>query len=262
MAGRNLYRYSIVVPVTYTILAPIYDTIMSHVDYEAWLSLINRIRKSYLTDPAPSILELGGGTGTLAHMLTQHGYSYHGSDVSFAMCREAHKKKVPFFCADAKKLPLKRSFDLILFLYDGINYLFTLDEYKTLFTGIYPCLTPGGCFLFDITTDANSRCNFIDYIDAENIADISYVRHSYYDTKKKIQHNDFTVFTQCPDNPQYYRKHQEYHAQKIFSVKEILSVVHDTDFRVCGVWDNFSFHPCSEHSDRIHFLLQKPGPLS
>ncbi len=230
---------------------------MAHVEYHAWFTLIQKILSTYCKHEKPSILELGGGTGTLAKLLTENGFPTCGSDISFSMCKEARRKGLSFFCADAAKLPLKNSFSLILFLYDSINYLSTLPEYTRLFLEVYFCLDTDALFLFDITTETNSKTNFIDFIDAEDFGDTSYVRHSYFDKAKSIQHNDFTLYRQHPGNNAFYRKECEFHTQKIFSVKEILSAIPENHFSVLGVWDNFSCNTFTSRSERIHFLLQK-----
>ncbi len=260
MAAGNVYRYKVVtIPVIYSALAPMYDRIMAHVEYHAWLTLIQKIISTYCTRDNPSILELGAGTGTLSKMLSDVGFPTHASDISFPMCKEAQKKGLPFFCADATHLPLKNPFSLIIFLYDSINYLPLLNAYTSLFVEVHSCLDTNGLFLFDITTATNSQNNFIDFIDAEDFGDTSYVRHSYFDKLQSLQHNDFTLYQQHPGNSSFFRKECEYHTQKIFSVHEILSAVPENLFTILGVWDNFSFKNHSHRSERIHFLLQKTG---
>ena len=241
----------------YTALAPLYDRIMSHVNYTRWLELIQKIIARYYAHINPSILEIGGGTGTLAAMLLKKGFMYCGSDYSFAMCRQARKKGVPFFCADAKKIPVKTCFSLIIFLYDGINYLHSLDEYRRLFNEVYPRLYRDGYFLFDITTEANSKNNFLDMTDAEDFGELSYLRHSYYDRKTKIQYNDFTIYTKSSKTGALYERYSEIHDQKIFSVDEIVSVIPTDLFSVAGIWDDFSLQKYTAGSERVHYLLQK-----
>ncbi|MGA2506731.1 MAG: class I SAM-dependent methyltransferase, partial [Chitinispirillaceae bacterium] len=147
----------------YDALAPIYDRIMSHVDYDEWVRLIERVSGKFLEVQRPSIFELGGGSGVLAELLMRRGFRYFGSDRSFSMCRLAHLRHAPFTCADALAIPLKKPFDLVVFLYDGINYLQTLEDYALLFSEAARCLLPGGLFLFDITTEANSLNHFRSY---------------------------------------------------------------------------------------------------
>lgn len=240
----------------YTALAPLYDKIMNHVDYNLWLTLIQKIVSRHFSKGKPSILEIGGGTGVLGALLQNEGYLYYGSDYSFAMCKEAKKKDIPFFCADACHLPIKKRFPFAIFLYDGINYLQTLHDYKHFFQEINDLLETGGLFLFDITTEMNSSTNFLDVIDSEDFGESSYIRHSYFNKENKIQHNDFTIHTKSSINSSLFEKRTEHHIQMIFSVEEILSVIPENYFTVLGVWDNFSFDEYNSRSERIHFLLK------
>ena len=230
---------------------------MNHVNYDLWFTLIQKIVSRHFPGGKPSILEIGGGTGVLAKKLQNEGHLYFGSDYSFSMCKEAHKKDVPFFCADARYVPVKKTFPFAIFLYDGINYFTTLNDYKKLFSEMYNILDAGGFFLFDITTEINSTTNFLDIMDSEDFGKLSYIRHSYFDRDKKIQHNDFTVYTKSSINNSLYEKRSEYHIQKIFPAQEILSVIPKNHFTIMGVWDNFSFDTYNDQSERIHFLLKK-----
>lgn len=240
----------------YNTLAPLYDKIMAHVKYDSWHTLINNITKRHFNH-RPSILELGGGTGKLATHLLKSGYTYYGSDYSFAMCKEARKKNIPFFCADALSLPMKKAFDLVIFLYDSINYLNSLTQYNRLFKELYRVIDSEGYFLFDITTERNSETYFSDIVDSDDFGDTTYTRHSYYDKERKIQRNDFIIYSKHTGNNDLYVKDKENHAQRIFSVKEITETIPNTLYDITGIWDNFTFNRYNARSERIHFLLRK-----
>jgi SAM-dependent methyltransferase len=241
----------------YQALAPVYDRLMNHVEYDEWTDLINKIIGKFCSTDHPTILELGGGTGILAQKLLQSGFSYYGSDLSFPMCEQAIKKKIPFICADCRNIPVKINFDFLIFLYDGINYLQTLSDYTQLFSEAFNILNNNGLFLFDITTEANSIKYFLDYFDFEDYKDISFVRHSFYDLKNTLQFNEFTIFYRSTSNPDLFIKANEKHIQKVFSAKEIENIIPADKFKVIGIWDNFSFKKYSSKSERIHFLLKK-----
>lgn len=242
----------------YQALAPIYDRMMNHVEYDEWALLIKKILKKYSTAIKPSVLELGGGTALLAQSLEKLNVSYFGSDLSFSMCQQAQKKSFPFFCCDCRHIAVKKKFDLIIFLYDGINYLQTLQEYSQLFNEVHYCLQDNGLFLFDITTETNSLRHFYDFLDFEDFGDSSYVRHSYYDPECCIQFNDFTIFQKFKDND-LFQKFSELHIQKVFPAKSIEEQIPPSKFKIIGIWDDISFRKCSAKSERIHFLIKKTG---
>ncbi len=243
----------------YDALAPIYDRIMSHVEYEEWVQLIERIADKFLRKRPLSIFELGGGTGVLASLLMRRGFRYFGSDRSFSMCQIAHRRRTPFACANALAIPFKNKFDLVVFLYDGINYLQTLEEYALLFSETAKCLLPGGVFLFDITTEANSINHFQSYLEFEDWGDYSYIRRSYYNRERVEQCNDITIYRQVAENARLYEKNVEHHCQKVFAAETIARTIPAALFSIEGIWDGFSFRPHHPHSERIHFLLKRPA---
>jgi len=257
MAPPSLHQRKDVVPVVYDALAPIYDRIMSHVEYEEWVRLIERITDKFLQVQHPLVFELGGGTGVLSSLLISRGFRYVGSDRSFPMCSIACRRRAPYVCADARAIPFKKPFDLIFFLYDGINYLQTLEEYMLLFSEAARCLLPGAFFLFDITTEANSLNHFRSYLEFEDWGDYAYVRRSYYNKELIEQRNDITIFRRLANDSPLYEKKIERHCQKVFSAEAIVRAVPAALFTIEGMWDGFSFHRYHSHSERIHFLLKR-----
>jgi len=245
----------------YDALAPIYDRLMSHVEYEEWAELITKIVMKFSRTPDPHIIEVGAGTGILGERLKNLKYKYIASDLSFSMCRETRRKAeciIPVCVADGTKLPFKKQFDLALFLYDGINYLQKLDDYGTLFRSVYDVLNSGGLFLFDITTRTNSMKYFCDNMYYEDYEEFCYIRHSHFDDKNAMQHNDFTIYRKYDDdNLNLYEKVTEKHQQKVFTPAQIKSVIDNKYFKVIGVWHGFTFRKYSNKSERIHFLLQR-----
>lgn len=241
----------------YSALAPFYDAIMWHVDYQQWAQLLNSVIANHISSPRVSIIEIGGGTGTLGKQLSDKQYNYTGSDLSFCMSQIARTKNLPFICADALALPFKQHYDLALFLYDGINYLKSLKQYRSLLFSVASVIKPNGYFLFDITTKTNSLRYFTDFCSCDDFNGSTIVRKSYYLDKKHTQCNEFQIFTPQKNGSPLFKKATEYHQQKIFSPEHIESVIEATPFSIVGIWDGFSMMRYHKHSERIHFLLKK-----
>ncbi len=238
----------------YDNIATIYDTMMSHVEYRLWLRLIKKVINKFCDTKNPQILEIGGGTGTLSQKLSKSGYSIFTSDISFNMSKYSYSKNNNPFCADIKSLPIKKQFDLLIFLYDGINYLKNKEEYNSAFNEAYCTLKSGGLFLFDVTTRFNSINNFKNIVDYEDDEEMTYIRHSYYNKKDSSQHNDFIVFKK---NGKDFSKSYDFHKQYVFDVAEIKKFIPHNLFKIEGIWDDFSTEPYNTSSERIHFLLRK-----
>jgi SAM-dependent methyltransferase len=265
--------------VNYSALAPIYDRLMAHVGYHRWHILIEEIIQRYCAAARPSIFEIGAGTGVLGERFVAAGIPYFASDLSFPMCLQARPRLGTAVCADGRRLPLKgaAAFDIILFLYDGINYLMDKGEYQQLFGEVHAHLKQDGLFLFDVTTVFNSTSNFNEYVDADDFGEHFYFRHSYFNAIKSMQYNDFTIFSReggAGPAPQktvagalalplgnhdsaLYKKSMERHEQKVFPVSVVKSFVPPDLFDILGIWDNFSFKKHSSRSERVHFLLRK-----
>lgn len=241
----------------YNTIAPFYDFLMNHVKYSEWINLIEYITKRFSLAKQTKILEIGGGTGNIGIQLKKIGYTYFISDISYKMSIQAKKKNLCPFCADACFLPVKRKFDLIIFLYDGINYLQTLLEYKKIFFSVSSCLNPNGLFLFDIITETNSYKYFFNFLDYQEFDGSSIIRHSYFKKNKSIQINNFIIFSPEPCSKKYFIKKTEHHSQKIFKPEQIKNVIPHNIFTCIGIFDGFSLEKYNMNSERIHFLLRK-----
>lgn len=240
----------------YKNLAAVYDNMMSYVPYQNWVELINYVKATYFDDREISLFELGGGTGTLGSILTFVGYDYIGSDITPAMCSAAWDKGLDFICADCRELPVSRTFDLVIFLFDGINYLKTLEEYTKTFQQVAQILEPGGCFLFDITTKYNSQMNFEDYMEADSYEDGAYIRHSFYDPETCMQRNLFDIFVKEKDGEKFIRREEE-HVQHLWDVEEIVSTIPTDLFTLEATWNEFDPEPVKSSAERVHFLLKR-----
>ena len=244
---------------SYIHIAPWYDELMSHVPYLQWSQYIHRIFKAFRFQP-DKILELGCGTCRLANLMNEKlpaSLTVY-SDLSFAMLSKYQgKEPINRMAIDMKHLPFKTGFHFIYLLYDAFNYLTSVKEVRQLFREVRRTLLPGGYFLFDITTEHNSKTYFLDYAEVGIFQGIEIARRSYYDIKKKIQHNVFNFyFPQTGKN--HFDKVTESHMQRIYSPEEIINLLADCRLNICGIYAGFSFQKPGPASERIHFLVQRP----
>jgi SAM-dependent methyltransferase len=239
----------------YSYLSKIYDELMCGVEYDLWFELIVKLCKEFNYEQEAKILEIGGGTGTLGKKLSDFGFVYLGSDISLDMAKIAKNKNLNFICADCQNLPFADNFDLAIFLFDGINYLFNITQFTQTFEQVHSVLKSGGLFLFDITTKVNSLKNFYNYRESYAGENYTYIRESYYDKENREQHNDFEIFIKERGNN--YRRFSEKHCQKVHSVKSVINSIPLNLFEIIGVWGNFGRKKWNKKSERVHFLLRK-----
>jgi SAM-dependent methyltransferase len=108
------------------------------------------------SDVAPTMLDIGCGTGQLTDHFRQSGYVTVGVDRSSAMLhhRVAHRsgQRGAVATADAAHLPLEGRFDLISATFNVINHLPDKRSVASLMSEVGRLLKSDGLFVFDINT--------------------------------------------------------------------------------------------------------------
>jgi ubiquinone/menaquinone biosynthesis C-methylase UbiE len=245
----------------YSRLAGIYDHVMRHVDYALWKRYLFKLFQRHRI-PKDRILELAAGTGRLAELFTKAGTQLTAMDRSGAMLEvarlrlERKNKSIPLVVGDLRDLPFKGSFPVVLCLYDSINYMMNRKEFLRCLKEVHRITEANGFFVFDVTTEANSMRHFTRELSFEETDDFSYLRRSYYNPVKKIQHNDFTIFMR---DDGLFSRFFEAHEQKIYFHQEIRSMVEVSGFELLEALAGFTFSRADDRSTRIHYILQKRG---
>ena len=255
----------------YIELAEIYDRVMDHVDYVAWAKYISSVFQRFgiidsLRSGTGNILEIACGTGNLSVNLHKLGFcSLTCTDVSPSMIAiAAHKFKMHnmphrLFSSNMKSIPLSTDvacyvsnslFDVVLCIYDSINYMITSEDFIRAVREVASVTEDGGFFIFDVCTEKNSEKYFSQSVMDENFGDIQYERVCSFDHAERIQKNHFIIHKNG-------KRYAENHYQKIFRLNEITEMIKETPFTIRGRFDDLTFNPGTENSERIHFVLQK-----
>ncbi len=247
----------------YTILAGIYDIVMSDVDYETWADYIDEIILQH-KPKAQKLLELACGTGTIALSLEELDcYEITATDGSPDMIRIAQKKaaqvnsEITFKTADFLNIDLPESFDVVYMVFDSLNYLHNEDDILKLHSEVKKVLKPGGIFIYDFTTPRNSR-KAIRYLNNENRhlkGKFRYERQSRYDGKNQIHTNIFQIEL-MNKHGESAGSYEEIHHQRIYTFEEIKSIVKKTDFTILQAYDGFELKSATNKSLRITMVLQ------
>ncbi len=238
----------------YGCLADIYDFVMRHVDYRGWADYVERIFERHGLNPV-RVLDLACGTGTMALELSRRGYDMTGADGAEAMLAaarrkaRAEKRPIPFHAADLRRIEGLSGFDAALCLYDSMNYMMSLEEMGQALRQVHALLRPGGAFVFDVCTEANSLRYFRDMTEREAGDGFASVRRSFY--REGVQTNDFTIRFQASGESV-----REVHRQRIYPLRSVLDLIAASEFQMAGAYDGFTFITASEESDRVHFVLK------
>ena len=253
----------------YTALAEGYETVMDHVDYRRWAGHAHHLLQKHGPAEWPlgprRLLELGCGTGALARRLQPRGpYRYLATDRSEDMLavarRKARAQSVPLrfrqvdFTALPEALPeAERPFDAVMLLYDGLNYLLEEDSIRRLLEGVAQVLRPGGLFLFDQTTPANSAdpTAFEDEgtFDEEGQV-IHYRRESRYDPACHVHTTLFHL--EGPGGEHV----TECHVQRAYPLSEIHRLLHASPLAAVARYDGFTTEAATPQSRRVHWLAR------
>ncbi len=246
----------------YDALAAGYDVVMAHVDYGDWAEYVLDLFEEHGARPQ-SVLELGCGTGSLALEMQERGprgsFRYLATDRSPAMTRVAKAKAklqgrsagdLRFAVADFTDFELGERFDVVLLLYDGLNYLLEDAEVTAMLAHVHDVLTPGGLFIVDQSTPANS-INNADYFGDEGEADaFSYVRRSAYNPATRLHTTEFDMTVEG-------ETYAERHVQRAYTLAEVGALVTASPLEQVAAYDGFTTDPATDASERIHWVLRR-----
>jgi len=240
----------------YSKLAVIYDDIMAHVDYKKWSRYVMKIIRRWHPG-AVRILDISCGTGSLLLKLDSRKYCLYGFDFSFDMVKIAREKcrrknDVALWQGNMVAFGLRQRVDVIISLYDSVNYILEPAGWQRMFNCVYDGLNQGGLFIFDICTETNSKKYFRNYFEKNAGPGYSYERRCNYQETTKIHSNEFLIFFESEN-----KSFRELHQQKIFLIREVLSLIQPTKFQLLGAFHGFTFKPATEDSLRVHFVLKK-----
>lgn len=252
----------------YDTLAHVYDAVMDHVDYDRWARYVHHLLTVHGEDDVRRLLELGGGTGSLAVRLQPmgpppDGYDYVLTDGSDAMLAAARRKidavsasvrcgRVDFTGVTLDAAGLDAPVDAVVCVYDGLNYLDDASDVATLLDGIHRVLRPGGVAVVDQSTPRNSE-DRAERFDDEGVVDgASYVRESRYDpdTRRHV-----TTFELVVDGERWCERH----VQRAYAKLEMEALLQASSLVVETAYDGFTMDAADASSRRIHWVLRRPA---
>lgn len=247
----------------YTGLANIYNDLMADIDYDEWTDFIDEIIQTH-HETAETLLELACGTGNHAFSFEElEAYSITATDASAEMLEIAKLKanfrdsNIRWHQMDFRNIDLQETFDVILCLFDSINYLLQPKEVVTVFNGIHKALNPNGIFIFDFATPINSETG-AEAMNAEGTTtdNFRYVRKSYYLPSERLHYNEFEIDQLSEDKKTVLKRFRETHKQRIYTFSEMKKLVEESSLSLLAAYEDYDLDPASEKSHRITMVLQ------
>lgn len=241
----------------YNDFAQIYDKLMYDVDYKEWYFYIKSIFNRFNRNPE-TILEMACGTGNLSYYIAEDGYDLTCFDLSDDMLSIAYNKLNKFQNVKLLKqnmidFNIHEKFDSVISVCDSINYILNKDELLNTFKNVREHLNEDGIFIFDINSYYKLKNTIGNNVFVEDTVDVFYTWENYFDEESNISEFFLTFFVKNDDGT--YRRFDEEHMEKAYSIKEIEELLKLAGFREIYYFDAFTFNKPKENSERINFVV-------
>lgn len=262
----------------YTDFAMVYDTFMDETPYEQWCEFLMELFRKYgaqkddtrqensavmdnLRQERNTVLDLGCGTGTLTELLARRGYDMIGIDLSEEMLRIAVDKRersgldILYLCQDMRELELYGTVGAVVSVCDSVNYLLEEDDVVQTFRLVNNYLYPEGLFIFDFNTIYKYAEIIGDATIAEDREECSFIWENTYYEEERINQYDLSIFVR--EEGDRYRKFQETHLQRGYSLKEIRGMVEAAGLLFVDAIDADTHGEPGQESERIYIVARK-----
>ena len=246
----------------YTSFARVYDTFMDNIPYEEWGKYLTALLKEYnVTDGL--VLDLGCGTGTMTELLASKGYDMIGVDYSEDMLeiamekREASGYDILYLLQDMREFELYGTVRAVVSICDSVNYITEEEDLEEVFRLVNNYLDPKGVFIFDFKTLYNYQTILGDRTIAEKREECSFIWDNYYYEDEKINEYELTLCIQ--DEGDMYRKFEEIHYQKAYTLEEMIRLVKASGLEFVAAYDAFTMNAPDEKSERIYIVARENG---
>lgn len=248
----------------YTSFARVYDTFMDNVPYKEWADYLGKILKEYGIDDG-LVLDLGCGTGSMTEMLASSGYDMIGVDNAEEMLEIAMEKKVEsghdilYLLQDMREFELYGTVRAVISACDSVNYITDDEDLTEVFRLVNNYLDPEGLFVFDFNTEYKYREILGEQTIAEDREECSFIWDNYYDEDERINEYELTLFVRDEEQPQLYRKYQEEHFQRAYTLERIRHMLTEAGLEYVTAYDDYTKESPHDRSERICVVAREHG---
>ena len=244
---------------SYESFAYFYDDLTSNVNYKELSKYFDSLIKKH-SNGGNLLLDLACGTGSLSFELADRGYDVISVDASENMLAEAMNKphtfgNPTFLNQTMQKLDLFGTIDAAVCCLDSINHLASKEDVKKAIERVSLFMNEGGVFIFDVNTL---------YKHKEVLGDNTFV----YDTDSAycVWQNNFDdengsvnifldFFEEREDGS--YERYEENFSEYFYDDVFLTKILDDSRFKVLVKYDDFSFNPINDKTQRIVYVCRK-----
>lgn len=248
----------------YTSFAEVYDTFMDNVPYEEWADYLENILKEYnICDGL--VLDLGCGTGSMTESFARRGFDMIGVDNAQEMLEIAMQKRpksgqdILYLLQDMQEFELYGTVRAVISVCDSVNYITEKEELLKVFRLVNNYLDPKGIFIFDFNTEFKYKNVLGNRTIAEDREDCSFIWDNYYYEDEKINEYELTLFIQENSEEKLYRKYQETHYQRAYTLEEIQTLIESSGLEFVTAYDAYTREKVHEESERICVVAREHG---
>ena len=246
----------------YTGFAQVYDLFMDNVPYDEWCAYICETLKKHGIADGP-VLDLGCGTGELTRRLAACGYDMTGVDVSVDMLQKAMEKQtdppILYLLQEMQTLELDGCVRAVCCTCDCVNYVLEPQELSDAFRRVAACLESGGVFIFDMNTAYKYEQLLGDHTFAESREEGSFIWENYYNHTSMINEYELTLFVREDEEASLYRKYQESHFQKAYTLREMRGLLEKAGLKFVAAYDAYTKKAPMYTSERITVIAREYG---
>lgn len=231
-------------------LAPFYDEMMAHVDYERWTTVSAALAN--LASKPRIHVDVACGTATLVKALRKQGIVSFGVDRSWRMLAGEKRGRARGLTsvADMGALPFRGQVAYITSLFDSINFLLTVDELETCMMEFARALRPGGLLYIDAITERMVLNHFAGRKWNEQNGRFSTSWESSYDraahvatTRIRVQHRPECVLQ-----------------ERVFTEEHLVAALDKAGFALTGMFDATRWTHPTRRTERIDMVAFKGAP--
>jgi SAM-dependent methyltransferase len=229
----------------YDAIAAVYDRLNAEIDYGAWADFVEENFKRYLEKKPSLVLDLACGTGRMTVALADRGYDMIGVDgsaemlnIAMSRAREAGQGEILYLLQDMRAFELYGTVGAVTCCLDSVNYLTEEGDLRACFATVHNYLDPDGLFFFDVNTPYKFETVYGEnsYLFDEETEDGRLVYcgwQNYYDPQTHLCDFDLSVFTEDADGR--YRREDESHTERCYTLSELTETLRETGFELIAV---------------------------
>ncbi len=243
----------------YSIFAQFYDQLTQNADYANRAQYLLELMHKFNHSPGLT-LDLACGTGSLTLELHRLGIDVYGVDSSVEMLSLAQEKcmdagvDILFLHQKMQDLNLFGTVDTILCTLDSINHLQGKDDVLKTFEKVHLFLNPGGYFIFDINTLYKHNCVLGNNTFVYDLSGLFCVWQNRCKSGTGRVDINLDFFQR---DGKFYRRSTEHFTEYAYPNEMVIRWLRDVGFAHISVFDELTFQPPKEHSQRLVFVAKK-----